>query len=156
MLLYIRGAGNSLNKSKGVFLINTHTIAHTRWNSKIPCCLCTEVLPESILGGRRLETGQMLGELCQWKGIGIVGRRSVRTVFICYLNIPQVWLWAISKAKVVCRYMNGGEMRNFDIATGNIGVKGTMLKYNRKEYPKDSRIYMKSAQRKCGAKSVNF
>lgn len=41
------------------------------------------------------------------------------------LNIPSVLSWAISKEKAVCRYMNGGEMQNFDIETENFGVKDT-------------------------------
>ena len=37
------------DKKQRCFFMNMHIITHTIWNRKIPCCLCAEISPESVL-----------------------------------------------------------------------------------------------------------
>ena len=52
--------------------MNTHTIAHTTWNCKYHVVFAPKYRRKAFYGGRRLEIGQILRELCRWKGISII------------------------------------------------------------------------------------
>ncbi len=52
--------------------MNTHTIAHTTWNCKYHVVFAPKYRRKAFYGGRRLEIGHILRELCQWKGINII------------------------------------------------------------------------------------
>lgn len=51
--------------------MNTHTLAHTTWNCKYHVVFAPKFRRKAFYGGRRLEIGAILRELCRWKGIGI-------------------------------------------------------------------------------------
>mgnify|MGYP006872529050 CR=1 FL=1 len=127
------------------FLMNVHTMAHTAWNPEIPCCFRPEISQQGILRRQTFGNRNCTWKLCRRKGTGIVETHAC----------PMAWIFRKFDygLRVVCRYV--GKMQNFVIVTGNFGVKGALCRYNRKEYPKDSRVYSKPVKKRCGAKSVD-
>lgn len=120
-------------------------MAHTAWNPEIPCCFRPEISQQGILRRQTFGNRNCTWKLCRRKGTGIVETHAC----------PMAWIFRKFDygLRVVCRYV--GKMQNFVIVTGNFGVKGALCRYNRKEYPKDSRVYSKPVKRRCGAKSVD-
>ena len=94
--------------------MNMHIITHTIWNRKIPCCLCAEISPESVL---RRQTNRFNTEgIVQTKRNTGNGGRS--------LFGPYSYV-AGDTSRILKAVMNDGKMRNFDMATGNSGAKDT-------------------------------
>ena len=48
------------------------TLSHTTWNCKYHVVFAPKYRRCAFYSGRRLEIGQILRELCKWKGIGIL------------------------------------------------------------------------------------
>ena len=86
--------------------MNTHTIAHTTWNCKYHvvfapkyrrkatwnCKYHVVFAPKyrrkAFYGGRRLEIGQILRELCRWKGVTIIEAEVCTDHVHMLLEIP--------------------------------------------------------------------
>ena len=68
--------------------MNTHTIAHTTWNCKYHVVFAPKYRRKAFYGGRRLEIGQILRELCRWKGIGIIEAEVCPDHIHMLLEIP--------------------------------------------------------------------
>ena len=54
------------------FFMTLNTLAHTTWDCKYHIVFAPKYRRKAIYGGRRLEIGSILRELCRWKGIGII------------------------------------------------------------------------------------
>lgn len=70
------------------FLMTTHTIAHTTWNCKYHVVFAPKYRRKAFYGGRRLEIGAILRELCRWKGIGIIEAEVCPDHIHMLLEIP--------------------------------------------------------------------
>ena len=55
---------------------------------QIPCCIRPRYRRKAFYGGRRLEIGQILRELCRWKGIGIIEAEVCPDHIHMLLEIP--------------------------------------------------------------------
>ena len=53
-------------------LNDTHSLSHTKWNCKYHVVFAPKYRRKAFYGGRRLEIGEILRKLCEWKGIGIL------------------------------------------------------------------------------------
>ena len=49
-----------------------HSLSHTKWNCKYHIVFAAKYRRKAFYEARRLEVGQMLRQLCEWKGINIV------------------------------------------------------------------------------------
>ena len=76
------------NKKQRSFLMNTHTIAHTTWNCKYHVVFAPKYRRKAFYGGRRLEIGQILRELCRWKGVTIIEAEVCTDHVHMLLEIP--------------------------------------------------------------------
>ncbi len=65
-----------------------HTIAHTTWNCKYHVVFAPKYRRKAFYGGRRLEIGAILRELCRWKGIGIIEAEVCPDHIHMLLEIP--------------------------------------------------------------------
>lgn len=63
--------------------MTTHTIAHTTWNCKYHVVFAPKYRRKAFYGGRRLEIGAILRELCRWKGIGIMKGIGIIEAEVC-------------------------------------------------------------------------
>ena len=68
--------------------MTTHTIAHTTWNCKYHVVFAPKYRRKAVYGGRRLEIGAILRELCRWKGIGIIEAEVCPDHIHILLEIP--------------------------------------------------------------------
>ena len=68
--------------------MTTHTIAHTTWNCKYHVVFAPKYRRKAFYGGRRLEIGAILRELCRWKGIGIIEAEVCPDHIHMLLEIP--------------------------------------------------------------------
>ena len=55
---------------------------------QISCGVCTEVSEESIFGEKRYEIGQILRELCRWKGVNLLEAEACPDHIHMLLEIP--------------------------------------------------------------------
>ena len=76
------------NKKQRSFFMNTHTIAHTTWNCKYHVVFAPKYRRKAFYGGRRLEIGQILRELCRWKGVTIIEAEVCTDHVHMLLEIP--------------------------------------------------------------------
>jgi len=51
---------------------DTHKLSHTTWNCKYHVVFAPKYRRKVFYGSKRLEIGEILRELCRWKGIEIV------------------------------------------------------------------------------------
>ena len=49
-----------------------HSLSHTKWNCKYHIVFAPKYRRKEFYEARRLEVGQMLRKLCEWKGINII------------------------------------------------------------------------------------
>lgn len=49
-----------------------HSLSHTKWNCKYHIVFAPKYRRKAFYEARRLEVGQMLRQLCEWKGIKII------------------------------------------------------------------------------------
>ena len=82
------GLATFLKYQQRNFLMNTYTIAHTTWNCKYHVVFAPKYRRKAFYGGRRLEIGQILRELCRWKGIGIIEAEVCPDHIHMLLEIP--------------------------------------------------------------------
>ena len=68
--------------------MTTHTIAHTTWNCKYHVVFAPKYRRKAFYGGRRLEIGAILRELCRGKGIGIIEAEVCPDHIHMLLEIP--------------------------------------------------------------------
>ena len=52
--------------------MTTNTLAHTTWNCKYHIVFAPKYRRKAFYGGRRLEIGQILRQLCNHKGVNIL------------------------------------------------------------------------------------
>jgi len=52
--------------------MDTHTLSHTTWNCKYHVVFAPKYRRKVFYGGRRLEIGQILRQLCQWKQVNLL------------------------------------------------------------------------------------
>ena len=50
----------------------THSLAHTKWNCKYHVVFAPKYRRKVFYGDKRLEIGQILRQLCNWKGVNII------------------------------------------------------------------------------------
>ena len=50
----------------------THSLSHTKWNCKYQVVFAPKYRRKVFYGDKRLEIGQILRQLCNWKGVNII------------------------------------------------------------------------------------
>ena len=53
-------------------MTETHTLSHTTWNCKYHIVFAPKYRRKEFYEARRLEVGQILRQLCDWKGVNII------------------------------------------------------------------------------------
>ena len=53
-------------------LNDTHSLSHTKWNCKYHIVFAPKYRRKEFYGGKGLEIGQILRELCSWKEVNII------------------------------------------------------------------------------------
>ena len=51
---------------------NNNSLAHTMWNCKYHVVFVPKYRRKAFYGGKRLEIGRILRQLCEWKGVNII------------------------------------------------------------------------------------
>ena len=51
---------------------DTHSLSHTKWNCKYHIVFAPRYRRKVFFEDKRLEVGQILRELCKWKGVNII------------------------------------------------------------------------------------
>ena len=49
-----------------------HSLSHTKWNCKYHVVFAPKYRRKEFYGEKRLEIGQILRQLCEWKGVNII------------------------------------------------------------------------------------
>lgn len=53
-------------------LNSNHTLSHTTWNCKYHIVLAPKYRRKAYYGSKKLEIGQIIRQLCKWKGVTII------------------------------------------------------------------------------------
>lgn len=53
-------------------MLETNTLSHTTWNCKYHIVFTPKYRRKVFYGEKRIEIGNILRELCRWKGISII------------------------------------------------------------------------------------
>ena len=64
------------------------TLSHTTWDCKYHVVFAPKYRRKAFYGSRKLEIGQILRELCKWKGIGIIEAEVCQDHIHMLLAIP--------------------------------------------------------------------
>jgi putative transposase len=76
-------------KSKGVFLMyDVHSLSHTKWNCKYHIVFAPKYHRKVFYEEKRLELGEILRELCKWKGVDIIEAEVCPDHIHMLLEIP--------------------------------------------------------------------
>lgn len=51
---------------------DVHSLSHTKWNCKYHIVFAPKYRRKTFYGGKKLEVGAILRELCKWKGVNII------------------------------------------------------------------------------------
>ena len=65
-----------------------HTLSHTTWNCKYYIVFARKYRRRVFYSENRLEVGQILRELCKWKGVNIVNAKVCLDRIHMLLEIP--------------------------------------------------------------------
>lgn len=63
---------------------NNHTLSHTTWNCKYHIVFAPNYRRIVFYSSNRLKIGQILRELCKWKGVNIVNAEVCPDLYICW------------------------------------------------------------------------
>ena len=63
---------------------NNISLAHTMWNCKYHVVFAPKYRRKAFYGSKRLEIGNMLRKLCEWKGVNIMKPKFVQIIYICF------------------------------------------------------------------------
>ena len=74
--------------------MDTNSLAHTKWECKYHLVFAQKYRRRIIYGELRQEIGQILRDLCNRKGVGIIEAEACPITFTCWLE---------SLRNIVCR-----------------------------------------------------
>jgi putative transposase len=85
----LRSENSKEVKSKGVFLMyDVHSLSHTKWNCKYHIVFAPKYRRKVFYEEKRLELGEILRELCKWKGVDIIEAEVCPDHIHMLLEIP--------------------------------------------------------------------
>ena len=58
--------------------VDIHSLSHTQWECKYHIVFVPKYRRKVFYGQKRYEIGQILRELCKWKGVNMLGSEYVR------------------------------------------------------------------------------
>ena len=65
-----------------------HSLAHTKWDCKYHVVFATKYRRKVFYGQKRYEIGQILRELCKWKGVTVLSAEACPDHIHMMLEIP--------------------------------------------------------------------
>ena len=67
---------------------DVHSLSHTKWNCKYPVVFAPKYRRTVFFGEKRYEIGQILRELCRWKGVNLLEAEACPDHIHMLLEIP--------------------------------------------------------------------
>ena len=68
---------------KEIKLNDIKSLAHTQWNCKYHIVFVPKYRRKVFYASKKLEIGQILRQLCEWKGITIIEAEVCPAIYIC-------------------------------------------------------------------------
>ena len=68
----MRGLPTSQNQKEVNRMNDNHSLSHTQWNCKYHVVFAPKYRRKAMYGMKRLEIGQMLRKLCEWKSVNLI------------------------------------------------------------------------------------
>ena len=65
-----------------------HSLSHTKWNCKYHVVFAPKYRRKNFYGEKRLEIGQILRQLCEWKGVNIINAEVCLEHIHMMIEIP--------------------------------------------------------------------
>lgn len=90
-LWYNRSAATNCTKKPkgGHYKVNDiHSLSHTKWNCKYHVVFSPKYRRKVFYGEKRLEIGQILRQLCEWKGVNIINAEVCSDHVHMLIEIP--------------------------------------------------------------------
>jgi len=85
----LRSENSKEVKSKGVFyMYDVHSLSHTKWSCKYHIVFAPKYRRKIFYEEKRLEVGEILRELCKWKGVNIIEAEVCPDHIHMLLEIP--------------------------------------------------------------------
>ena len=81
--MFVATAGSNNNIRRRTFIMkeikinDIKSLAHTQWNCKYHIVFAPKYRRKVFYNEKRLEIGQILRQLCEWKGVTIIEARGV-------------------------------------------------------------------------------
>ncbi len=69
--------------------VDIHSLSHTQWECKYHIVFAPKYRRKVFYGQKRYEIGQILRELCKWKGVNMLERSLSRSYIYILLEIPS-------------------------------------------------------------------
>ena len=67
---------------------DAHSLSHTKWNCKYHVVFAPKYRRKAFFGEKRYEIGQILRELCRWKGVNLLEAEACPDHIHMLLEIP--------------------------------------------------------------------
>lgn len=115
---------------KEIKINDIQSLAHTTWNCKYHIVFAPKYRRKVFYNEKRLEIGQILRQLCEWKGITIIEAEVCPDHIHMLIEIPPKYSVAsvmgfLKGKSSIMIYSKWGNMR-LSIEIENFGVEDTM------------------------------
>lgn len=135
-----------------------HSLSHTKWNCKYHVVFAPKYRRKAFYEARRIEVGQILRQLCDWKGVNIIEAEVCPDHIHMLLEIPPKmsvsgfmgYLKGKSSQMIYERWANA----RFKYRNREFLVPRLLCRYSRKKYKEDKRIYSKSIKRGSNSRAI--
>lgn len=134
------------------------SLAHTSWNCKYRVVFAPKYRRKEFYGLKRLEIGQILRKLCEWKGIVIHEAEVCPDHARMLISIPPKFsvsgIMGYLKGKSsLMIYQKRGE-REIQIPEPRILVPGVLRRHGWEKREEDRGMHSKSAQGRSGCRAA--
>ena len=127
-----------------------HSLSHTKWNCKYHIVFAPKYRRKAFYEARRLEVGQMLRQLCDWKGVTIIEAEVCPDHVHMLVEIPPKYsvsqFMGYLKGKSSLMIYEKWENMKYKYRNRQFWCRGVLCRYGRKKHKKDKRVHCASTR----------
>ena len=104
-LLVIDKGDNIIMSQNSKASDSLHSLSHTKWNCRYHIVFAPKCRRCVFYSGRRQQIGQIIGDLCRWKGVTLVEGEACPDHIHILVEIPSkmsvLWIYGVSKRQII-------------------------------------------------------
>ena len=137
-------------KAKGVDYL--HSLSHTKWNCRYHIVFAPKFRRKVFYEGRRLEIGNILSDLCKWKGVNLVEGEACPDHIHILVEIPPKmsisgFMGFLKGKSSQMIYERRGDAK-FKFRSREFWCSGFLCRHGRQELQEDPGAYQKPIGRR--------